>query len=66
MITKYNTLASEHTDEKKDTFLLKAKNLTDVSYMLRDGNFRKKVVKQCRKLFAQDLGCPSIKQFLLK
>jgi P4 family phage/plasmid primase-like protien len=51
LITYYNTAAFEQQDEQKDQYLQKSKNLTDVTYKLRDYNFKEKIMKECQVMF---------------
>ena len=51
LITYYNTTAYEQQDEQKDQYLQKSKNLTDVTYKLRDYNFKEKIMKECQTMF---------------
>lgn len=51
LITYYNQAAYEQQDEQKDQYLQKAKNLTDVTYKLRDYTFKEKILKECQTMF---------------
>lgn len=51
LITSYNNTAYEQQDENKDQFLQKSKNLTDVTYRLRDYTFKEKIMKECQTMF---------------
>jgi P4 family phage/plasmid primase-like protien len=51
LITYYNQAAYEQQDEQKDQYLQKAKNLTDVTYKLRDYPFKEKILKECQTMF---------------
>jgi len=51
LITYYNQAAYEQQDEQKDQYLQKAKNLTDVTYKLRDYTFKDKIIKECQIMF---------------
>ncbi len=51
LITYYNTTAYDQQDEQKDQYLQKSKNLTDVTYKLRDYNFKEKIMKECQLMF---------------
>lgn len=51
LITYYNQTACEQQDEQKDQYLQKAKNLTDVTYKLRDYPFKEKIMKECQTMF---------------
>ena len=50
-ISHYNQTAYEQQDEQKDQYLQKAKNLTDVTYKLRDFTFKEKILKECQTMF---------------
>jgi phage/plasmid-associated DNA primase len=49
LITYYNQKANElgKTDEHYDEYLQIAKNLTDITYKLRDYTFKQKILKEC-------------------
>lgn len=51
LITYYNQAAYEQQDEQKDQYLQKAKNLTDITYKLRDYTFKEKIIKECQVMF---------------
>jgi len=51
LISFYNQSALGEKDEFKDQFMVKAKQMTDVSYKLRDWTFKEKVMSECRGLF---------------
>jgi len=51
LISFYNQSALGEKDEFKDQFLVKSKQMTDVSYKLRDWTFKEKVMSECRALF---------------
>lgn len=51
LITYYNNSAYEQQDEQKDQYLQKSKNLTDVTYKLRDYTFKMKIMKECQIMF---------------
>ena len=51
LITYYNAGAYEQHDEQKDQYLQKSKNLTDVTYKLRDYGFKEKIMKECQTMF---------------
>jgi phage/plasmid-associated DNA primase len=51
LITYYNTTAFEQQDEKKDQYLQTSKNLTSLTYKLRDDNFKEKIMKECQTMF---------------
>lgn len=51
LITYYNQAAYDQQDEQKDQYLQKAKNLTDVTYKLRDYAFKEKIIKECQIMF---------------
>ena len=50
LINYYNQEANEKPDEK-DRLMVKSKNLTDVTYKLRDISFKEKLMKECRIVF---------------
>lgn len=51
LITYYNNAAHEQQDENKDQYLQKSKNLTDITYKLRDYTFKEKIMKECQIMF---------------
>lgn len=55
LITFYNSTAFKQHDEHKDQYLQKSKNLTDVTYKLRDYNFKEKIMKECQSMFYDPL-----------
>lgn len=51
LITYYNQTAYNQGDGEKDQYLQKAKNLTDITYKLRDYTFKHKIIGECKVLF---------------
>jgi P4 family phage/plasmid primase-like protien len=51
LIEYYNSSAHSVHDEQKDQFIQKSKNLTDVTYRLRDYGFKEKIMKECQIMF---------------
>lgn len=51
IIQYYNQSAFEQQDENKDRFLQIAKNLTDITYKLRDITFKNKILEECKLMF---------------
>jgi P4 family phage/plasmid primase-like protien len=51
LIGYYGQVAYEQIDEQKDQYILKGKNLTDVTYKLRDYTFKEKILKECQTMF---------------
>ena len=52
LITYYNIIAwDQQTDEQIDDYLGKSKNLTDVTYKLRDSDFKENIMNECQTLF---------------
>lgn len=51
MINYYNQSAYDQQDDQKDIYLQKAKNLTDITYKLRDHPFKEKIMSECKVMF---------------
>jgi P4 family phage/plasmid primase-like protien len=51
LITYLNMKAYEQPDDKKDQYLQISKNLTDITYKLRNYDFKEKIMNECRTMF---------------
>ena len=51
LITYYNAGAAEQHDEQQEEYLQKSKNLTDVTYKLRDYDYKETILKELTLMF---------------
>lgn len=47
LVAFHNAAAIEHDDQRKNSSLFRSKNLVEVTYKLRDLNFKEKLMKEC-------------------
>jgi P4 family phage/plasmid primase-like protien len=60
LITFYNQSALGEKDEFKDQFLIKSKQMTEVTFKLRDMPFKEKIMKECRIIFHDPQFCTKL------